>query len=817
MQLTMKIDGADRAVALKEVHALCSGDVYNPLVLDFTSLGRDAASRIGALTMTVRAGGPGGAVVASVPSFTRDPERWAVWRSALPFATAALQAWFAEQEGPGTFTGWLEIQDGSATYVSCAVPVILRDAPPDAGVTVYPTLDEVRAIVAAKQDALVFDDMPTALSSRPVKSGGVYAALQAKLDTSALNAALASYATTSALESAVAGFVSMSALNTALAPYATTAALTSAVSGMATQSWVNSALASYVTTSAMEAAIAAATGVDLSGYVTSGDLADAIADLATATQLSSLSSTVSGISSSLASLSAAVEGKMDSSDVSVLVQGLVDDAVESALTGYVTSAALATAISGLVSTSALSTALSTYATQSWVETQIAAIDLEDLVPGIGGFATDISDLESSLASLSSTVDGLVSDVGTNTSAISALQTAVNGLSASKADASSVYSKTQVDTLIAAVTPTALSVYTKAETDALLAAITPTALEVYTKDEVGGLFDALSYYTQAEVDALLAAITPASLSVYTKAQVDALLDAIDVTATVYTKAEVDEMLGDKADAEDVYSKTEVDEMLGDKADAEDVYSKTEADALLGDKADAEDVYSKTEVDTLVGGVDAPRLTVPAATGQQIPATGTALAYVDAIVVSGGAPVAVRVKGVTGTDWEGIAETGAASSWAEASFHDPATGGVSAGTVAVTVSADNTALTVSLKTGSTVAASATFTIPSGGIGTKASPIMDDAPVSGSKRPVTSGGVAAAIAALAQAGTSYTKAEVDALLEGYVTEALHLEDLEATRLVTAQNATAAAAAAAANLRLILDLEARIDGVEPEEEEVS
>lgn len=725
MQLTMKIDGADRAVALKEVHALCSGDVYNPLVLDFTSLGRDAASRIGALTMVVRAGGPGGAVVASVPSFTRDPERWAIWRSALPFASAALQSWFAEQEGPGTFTGWLEIQDGSATYVSCAVPVILRDAPPDAGVTVYPTLDEVRAIVATKQDALVFDDMPTALSSRPVKSGGVYAALQAKLDASALNAALASYATVSALESAVSGLVSASALSTALAPYATVAALSSAVSGMATQSWVNSALASYVTTSAMEAAIAAATGVDLSGYVTSDDLADAIADLATATQLSSLSATVSGISSSLASLSAAVEGKMDSSDATDLVQGIVDDAVEAALTGYVTSAALATAISGLVSTSALSTALSTYATQSWVETQIAAIDLEDLVPGISGFATDIADLESSLASLSSTVDGLVSDVGTNTSAVSALQTAVNGLSASKADASSVYSKAQVDTLIAAVTPTALSVYTKAE-------------------------------------------------------VDALLDAIDVTATVYTKAQVD--------------------------------------ALLGDKADAEDVYSKTEVDELVGGVDAPRLTVPAATGQQIPATGTALAYVDAIVVSGGAPVAVRVKGVTGTDWEGIAETGAASSWAEAIFYDPATGDVAAGTVAVTVSADNMALTVSLKTGSTVAASATFAIPSGGVGTKASPIMDDSPVSGSMRPVTSGGVAAAIAALAQAGTSYTKAETDALLAGYVTEALHLEDLEATRLVTAQNATSAAKvarASAKNLRLILDLEARLDGVEPEEEE--
>lgn len=799
MELTMKIDGADRAVALKEVHALCSGDVYNPLVLDFTSLGRDAASRIGALTLVVRAGGPGGAVVASVPSFTRDPERWAIWRSALPFVSAALQSWFAEQEGPGTFTGWLEIQDGSATYVSCAVPVILRDAPPDAGVVVYPTLDEVRALVATKQDALVFDDMPTALSSRPVKSGGVYAALQSKLDTLALNAALASYATTSALEAAVAGLVSTAALNTALAPYATVSALTSAVSGMATQSWVTSTLGSYATTSAMEAAIAAATGVDLSGYVTSEDLEDAIADLATATQLSSLSSTVSGISSSLASLSAAVEGKMDSSDADALVQGLVDDAVETALAGYVTSAALASAISGLVSTSALSTALSTYATQSWVETQIAAIDLEELVPGIGDFATDIAGLGSALESLSSTVDGLVSDVGDHTTAITALQTAVNSLSASKADASSVYSKAQVDALLLAVTPTSLSVYTKAETDALLAAVTPTALDVYTKDEVDALLGALSYYTQSEVDALLAAITPTALSVYTKAEVDALLDAIDVTATVYTKAQVDAL-------------------LEDKADADGVYSKTEADALLEGKADAADVYSKAETDALVEGVDAPRLTVPASTGQQIPATGTALAYVDAIVVSGGAPVAVRVKGVTGTDWEGIAETGAASSWAEASFHDPATGDVATGTVAVTVSADSTALTVSLKTGSTVAASATFTIPAGGIGTKASPIMDDSPVSGSMRPVTSGGVAAAIAALAQAGTSYTKAEVDALLAGYVTGALHLEDLEATRLVTAQNATSAAKvarASAKNLRLILDLEARLDGVEPAEEE--
>lgn len=52
------------------------------------------------------------------------------------------------------------------------------------GSTVSDALETLSGEIATKQDALTFDNSPTSGSSNPVKSGGVYTALQAKAGTS---------------------------------------------------------------------------------------------------------------------------------------------------------------------------------------------------------------------------------------------------------------------------------------------------------------------------------------------------------------------------------------------------------------------------------------------------------------------------------------------------------------------------------------------------------------------------------------------------------------------------------------------------------
>lgn len=110
-------------------------------------------------------------------------------------------------------------------------------------------------------------------------------------------------------------------------------------------------------------------------------------------------------------------------------------------------------------------------------------------------------------------------------------------------------------------------------------------------------DADTVYTKTETDSLLADKADAD-TVYTKAETDDLLDAKADSADVYTKTETDNLLNAKADADNVYTKAETDGLLNDKADADSVYTKTEADALLAEKADSDDVYTKTETDTLL---------------------------------------------------------------------------------------------------------------------------------------------------------------------------------------------------------------------------
>ena len=76
-------------------------------------------------------------------------------------------------------------------------------------------------------------------------------------------------------------------------------------------------------------------------------------------------------------------------------------------------------------------------------------------------------------------------------------------------------------------------------------------------------DTSSVYTKTEVDTALSGKADAS-SVYTKTEADNLLSAKADASSVYTKSEVDTALSGKADASSVYTKSEVDTALSGKA-------------------------------------------------------------------------------------------------------------------------------------------------------------------------------------------------------------------------------------------------------------
>ena len=147
--------------------------------------------------------------------------------------------------------------------------------------------------------------------------------------------------------------------------------------------------------------------------------------------------------------------------------------------------------------------------------------------------------------------------------------------AGKADSTTVYSKSDMDTKLNAKAD-ASNVYTKAEADTKLNA-KANAADVYTKTETDSTFAKKS-------------------DVYTKSDVDTKLNTKADKDSVYTKTETDTKLNTKADKDSVYTKTETDTKLNTKADKDSVYTKTETDTKLNAKADASNVYSKSDVDT-----------------------------------------------------------------------------------------------------------------------------------------------------------------------------------------------------------------------------
>ena len=190
MTLTALIDFADRSVLFREAHALVAGDLYNPLVLDFSQVPRPVADAVdlGSLALVLRRS-QGGAVVASCPLFSAVPGRRSLRASSLSMTTKALADWYAELASGRRAVdadGWLEVSDRSLAYVACPVPVVLRDVEARGDVAGYYTASQVDGLLAGKQDALSFDPAPAEGSPNPVTSGGVYAALAGKADAGAV-------------------------------------------------------------------------------------------------------------------------------------------------------------------------------------------------------------------------------------------------------------------------------------------------------------------------------------------------------------------------------------------------------------------------------------------------------------------------------------------------------------------------------------------------------------------------------------------------------------------------------------------------------
>ena len=288
MTLTAVVDFTDHSVLFREIHALVAGDLYNPLVLDFSRLPKATVDAIKTSNLTlVLKRSQTGATVASVPQFSLVPNHWALRSASLALTTRAVKDWFTElskQTGDVTVdtNGWLEVTDGTTTFVACPVPVVLRDITVRGDVSGYYTAAQVDALLAGKQDGLTFDNSPSLGSTNPVTSNGIMVALNNKADAAATAAAIALKASSSDVTAALAGKVGPAELAAALASYATAVDMNAALAlkadaedvdaALATkigQTELASALSSYATTASVDTAV--------SGKADSSDVTAALA------------------------------------------------------------------------------------------------------------------------------------------------------------------------------------------------------------------------------------------------------------------------------------------------------------------------------------------------------------------------------------------------------------------------------------------------------------------------------------------------------------------------------------------------------------
>lgn len=232
--------------------------------------------------------------------------------------------------------------------------------------------------------------------------------------------------------------------------------------------------------------------------------------------------------------------------------------------------------------------------KSYTRAEVDAIaeEIREEIPSADTFAT-VELVNSEIER----VEGLIPDVS-GLATKTELNTGLN----EKADKTSVYTKSESDTITDAIRnaiPDVSGLATKTELTTGLNSKADKS-NTYTKNEVdvalsskadtSDIPDMTDYYTKTATDSLLS----------NKADTNALEDKAD-KSTTYTKTEVDNLLDDKADKSTTYTKSEVDTALADKANTTDLpdmseyYDKSEVDGLLADKADTATTYTKTEVD------------------------------------------------------------------------------------------------------------------------------------------------------------------------------------------------------------------------------
>ena len=179
----------------------------------------------------------------------------------------------------------------------------------------------------------------------------------------------------------------------------------------------------------------------------------------------------------------------------------------------------------------------------------------------------------------------------------------------KADVSSVYTKTEVDSQVSG-----LKTDLAGKADASLSNLTDagkTAVKDIMKEDLSKKADVSTVYTKTEVDGQVS-----GLKTDLAGKADASLSNLTDAGKTAVKDIMKDDLSKKADASSVYTKTEVDSQvsglktdLTGKADASlsnltDV-GKTAVKAIMKDdlskKADVSTVYTKTEVDSQVNGL------------------------------------------------------------------------------------------------------------------------------------------------------------------------------------------------------------------------
>ena len=228
-----------------------------------------------------------------------------------------------------------------------------------------PTNDELTALLAAKQNALTFDNAPTESSNNPVKSGGIY---------SAIATAVSGLLNTSQVQSLI---------NTALQPYSTTEQMTQAISGA-----ITTALADYYTKTAIDTLLSAkvdkVSGKQLSTEDFTTALKTKLDNLPTASDLATQIQTA--ITTALASYYTKTQTDTLLAEKQTAAQ--VSTAISSALASYSTTQQMNTAISNALASyytkaqtdTLLSEKVSTIRSITWSDL-VDLRDDSDLIPG----------------------------------------------------------------------------------------------------------------------------------------------------------------------------------------------------------------------------------------------------------------------------------------------------------------------------------------------------------------------------------------------------------------------------------------------------